>query len=414
LGRMIPFADSPAEPLYCTIPVFLVLLFFAHGDFPAIRHRSVFLGGLKENAFLGLHVGFCGICLLGSGENEENNNHLPMSVDRSDAPVRCAAVGESAHFGLSQGDDTPHRGGHADVRAGDTLLVVTAEALRSKKGHQQRLRTDYEAQHRDLEHLIAQNPEKVRSGLYQMEWSALRQKMAEMETQVALARKELDRSAILYGRRVISLAEHEKSAHQHERLERQRNSLREQQLAVWQSKKRELEQQIISLESDMASIEIEEENYIVKAPATGRVTNMQGFQTGNYLVQGQHIADISLDGPLVAECLVPTSAIGFIHPGQSVKFQIDTYHYHQWGMLEGRVRDINSNLLTNEQSGESFFIVRCQLDRDYLSLKNGFQARVGKGNTYTARFYLTDRTLWQLLFDRVDDWFNPNLRDKSG
>ena len=61
-----------------------------------------------------------------------------------------------------------------------------------------------------------------------------------------------------------------------------------------------------------------------------------------------------------------------------------------------------------------FFVVRCQLDQHYLSLKNGYQAQVGKGNTYTARFYLTDRTLWQLLFDRVDDWFNPNLKDQRG
>jgi len=74
---------------------------------------------------------------------------------------------------------------------------------------------------------------------------------------------------------------------------------------------------------------------------------------------------------------------------------------------QGRVHDVNNNLLANEQTGEFFFTVRCQLDRDYLSLKNGYKAQVGKGHTYTARFYLTDRTLWQLLFDRMDDWFNP-------
>jgi len=256
------------------------------------------------------------------------------------------------------------------VRAGDTLLVVTSEALHSKKNHQQRLRSDYEAQLRDLGHLIAQNPEKVQTGLYRMEWSAQEQKIAEIQTQVALAKKELDRNTSLYERRVISLAEYEKIVHRHEHLEGQRNSLIEQQLAVWQSKKRELEQQLISLASDMASIEIEEINYIVKAPITGRTTNIQGFQAGNYLVQGQHIADISAEEPLVAECLVPTSAIGFIHLGQPVKFQIDTYHYLQWGMLEGKVSDINNNLRVNEQTGESFFTVRCRLDRDYLSLKN--------------------------------------------
>jgi len=300
------------------------------------------------------------------------------------------------------------------VHAGDTLLIVTSEALYSKKDHQQRLRGDYEAQLRDLDCLINQNPTKVQTGLYQMEWSALQQKIAEVQTQITLAKKELDRNNILYKDGIISLAEYEKSIYQHEQLEGQRNALKEQQFAVWQSKKRELEQQLISLSSDVVAMEIEEDNYVVKAPVTGRVTNLQGFQTGNYLIQGQHLADISTEESLVAECLVPTSAIGYIYPGQSVKFQIDTYHYNQWGMLDGKVHNINNNLLANEQTGESFFVVRCQLDQNYLSLKSGYQAQVGKGNTYTARFYLTDRTLWQLLFDRVDDWFNPNLKDQRG
>lgn len=300
------------------------------------------------------------------------------------------------------------------VRAGDTLLVVTSEALYSKKDHQQRLQADYEAQLRDLNHLIAQSPTKIQTGLYRMEWSALQQKIVEIQTQIALAKKELDRNSILYKDGIISLAEYEKSIHQHEQLESQRNSINEQQFAIWQSKKRELEQQLLSLSSDVAAIEIEEDNYVVKAPVTGRVTNLQGFQANNYVIQGQHLLDISAEDSLIAECLIPTSAIGYIYPGQSVRLQIDTYHYNQWGMLDGKVYDINNNLLTNEQTGESFIVVRCQLDRNYLSLKNGYRAQVGKGNTYTARFYLTDRTLWQLLFDRVDDWFNPNLRNQRG
>ena len=42
---------------------------------------------------------------------------------------------------------------------------------------------------------------------------------------------------------------------------------------------------------------------------------------------------------------------------------------------------------------------------------NSYKGKIGKGMTLTARFYLLDRTLWQLLFDRVDDWFNPNLKN---
>ncbi|WP_164112805.1 MULTISPECIES: HlyD family secretion protein [Sphingobacterium] len=298
------------------------------------------------------------------------------------------------------------------VHQGDTLLIITSETLHSKKDYQQQMRQDYESQLRDLKSLVNHTPQAVQTGLYQLEWSALQQRLSEIQTQITLAKKELDRNSTLYQDGVISLAEYEKTLYQHEQLQGQRNALREQQFATWQSKKRELEQQLISLSSDVATLDIEADNYIVKAPVTGRITNLQGFQSGNHLMQGQHLADISVEDALVAECLVPTSAIGYIQTGQAVKFQIDTYHYNQWGMLDGEVLDINNNLMTNEQTGESYFVVRCKLAQHHLSLKNGYRGQVGKGNTYTARFYLTDRTLWQLLFDKVDDWFNPNLKNQ--
>lgn len=300
------------------------------------------------------------------------------------------------------------------VNKGDTLLVIASEALFSKKDHQQRLSNDYDAQLRDLTSLINHRPQAIQTGLYQLEWSALQQKLAEIQTQITLAKKEHDRNSSLYQDGVISLAEYEKTLYQHEQLKGQHASLKEQQFAVWQSKKRELEQQLLSLSSEVSNIEIEEDNYVVKAPMTGRVTNLQGFQSGNYLMQGQHLADISTEESLIAESLIPSSAIGYVHKGQSVKFQIDTYHYNQWGMLDGEVVDINNNLMTNEQTGASFFVVRSKLAQHHLSLRNGYRGQVGKGNTYTARFHLTDRTLWQLLFDKVDDWFNPNLKNQYG
>jgi len=123
-------------------------------------------------------------------------------------------------------------------------------------------------------------------------------------------------------------------------------------------------------------------------------------QQQDYNAQLQH---------LIAECLVSPKDIGFIHPSQNVRFQIDTYNYNQWGLLNGSVKEIDKNLVVNEQTGEGLFKIRCGINKGYLQLKNGYRGNIGKGMSFTARFYLTNRTLWQLLFDRADDWFNPNL-----
>lgn len=301
------------------------------------------------------------------------------------------------------------RANNQSVTKGDTLLIITSDVLLNKKRHQDVMHKDYHDQLHDLNIVLRGADTPMRTGLYQMELASLKERMAEIETQLMLAQRELERNEKLFQQGIIPLAEYEKSTYTRQQYQNQLNAAQEQQHATWQSKKRELEQQLASVQTEKATVDIESENYILKAPANGRIVNFQGFGEGNYILQGQHIADISADDDLIAECLVPAASIGFIHPDQPVNFQIDTYNYNQWGMISGTVSDIDYNIITDERSGEAFFRVRCNLNEYHLTLRNGHRAQVGKGNTYTARFHLIDRTLWQLLFDRVDDWFNPAL-----
>jgi HlyD family secretion protein len=52
------------------------------------------------------------------------------------------------------------------------------------------------------------------------------------------------------------------------------------------------------------------------------------------------------------------------------------------------------------------------LDNKQLHLKNGFAGELKKGMTVQARFVVIKRSLWQLLFDKIDDWVNPTAPEK--
>lgn len=295
-----------------------------------------------------------------------------------------------------------------EVKAGDTLLMVTSEHLGAKRQLQDGLNSDYAAQLSDLSKLVRKDFSNLSTGQYQKEVAAFKEKVAELSSQLELARKDLDRAKVLFDQGVIPQAEYDKTFFTHQNLKSQVNAVGEQQMAQWQAQKREVQRQLTTVASDISQIQIEGENYIIKAPVSGRLVNLSGIQEGNYLIQGQNIVEISADANLVAECSVSPNDIGLIKKGQKVKFQIDTYNYNQWGMVDGKVEDIDQNIVMTE-SGQSFFKVRCSMDKNFLQLRNGYRGDIEKGSTYTARFYLLDRTLWQLLFDRVDDWFNPNL-----
>lgn len=131
---------------------------------------------------------------------------------------------------------------------------------------------------------------------------------------------------------------------------------------------------------------------------------------GSYLNAGQPIAQISPDHDLVVETAVSPDDNGLIKKNQQVIFQLDAFNYHQWGMLSGSVVDIDRNVSINEK--EAFFNVRCSLDTLTIALKSGYTTQVTKGMTLTSRFIITRRSLFDLLFDKVDDWLNPKQSKK--
>ena len=297
-----------------------------------------------------------------------------------------------------------------EIKQGEKLLVITAEQLDTQKSLQSSQTTDYSAQLQDLNKLTRGQYGGLQTGQYQRELSAMQEKIAQVQTKLSLAKKDYDRANLLYGQGVIPKAEYDKFYYDYQGLQNQVSSIREQQLAQWQAQKRDVERQIRFLGAEVQRINQEQKNYIITAPISGRLVNFSGIQKGNFIIQGQNIGEISPEESLVAECLVSPKDIGFIKVGQKVKFQVDTYNYNQWGLLEGKVKEIDQNITVNQQTGDAYFRVLCTMDKNFLALKNGYKGQIGKGMTLTARFHLTDRTLWQLLFDRVDDWFNPNLK----
>ena len=175
----------------------------------------------------------------------------------------------------------------------------------------------------------------------------------------------------------------------------------------WESERTSYEIEIRELQSAIKQLQEEKTKYIIKAPASGSVIQFSGVRQGNFIAPGQTIAYISNDNDLLAECYVLPTDIGFIKQEQTVAFQLDAFNYNQWGLAYGTVKEISKDIVTiNEQP---VFRVRCSLDNKYLTLKNGYVGNLKKGMTLTGRFYLTDRSLWQLLFDKIDNWINPKL-----
>jgi membrane fusion protein, peptide pheromone/bacteriocin exporter len=71
------------------------------------------------------------------------------------------------------------------------------------------------------------------------------------------------------------------------------------------------------------------------------------------------------------------------------------------------VIDIDRNITI--QGEQAFFKVRSSMNTTAMQLNSGYKTEVSKGMTLTTRYSITRRSLYQLLFDKVDDWLNPKI-----
>ena len=138
----------------------------------------------------------------------------------------------------------------------------------------------------------------------------------------------------------------------------------------------------------------------------GAIQGIGAIQAGNFLYQGNKIGEISPDTTLVVSCFISPKDIGYIRQGQKIKLSVDAFNYNEWGFVGGQVQDISKDIILIEQ-GKAAFTVKCTLDSDHLTLKNGYRGYLKKGMSVSSRFMLARRSLFQLLYDKVDNWMNP-------
>jgi len=216
----------------------------------------------------------------------------------------------------------------------------------------------------------------------------------------------------LYENGAITLAESEKFRFEFDKAVSDQTLLINRWKFQWETEAMGFQRELSELLSREAEIAEQRKLFILRAHVSGSVQNLAGLQAGSYVFANQKIAEISPDTRLIALCYVKPTDIGLIRKGQTVNFQIDAFNYNQWGLISGEVIDISDDIILTAQ-GNAVFKVRCMLDREYLTLRNNSIGNLRKGMSFTARFLITERSLYDLLYDKLDDWLNPNLSEAT-
>ena len=299
---------------------------------------------------------------------------------------------------------------NAVVNKGDTLIKIAKESLLTEKQTQNTLSGDTQMLLKDMVNLLANRVSYLKTAIAKEESYQYQARKNELQSKIAQTQINFNRSKILFDKGIIASAEHEKQLYELRFAQQALQSFVSQQKSTWENQKRDLEERVKNIDGSISKIKVEENNYVVLAPISGTIESFSGLQVGSFLNASQPIATISAVDQLIVESMVSPNDIGLIYKNQKVKFQIDAFNYNQWGLLEGKVIDIDRNITI--QGDQAFFKVRCSLNSIEMKLLSGYKTKVSKGMTLTSRYIITTRSLFDLLFDKMDDWLNPKQISK--
>lgn len=142
-------------------------------------------------------------------------------------------------------------------------------------------------------------------------------------------------------------------------------------------------------------------SYVLRAPVAGKVTALTARVGQPANPQVPLMTIVPAGSTLQAELAVPSSAIGFVKPGQEVRLAIDAFPYQRFGTVKGRILTVAASAINAQGPNGttiSVYPVKVKLDQSSVNAYGRSEPLVS-GMTLTARIVTEKQTLLEWLFE---------------
>ena len=287
------------------------------------------------------------------------------------------------------------------------LKIRSKEPAGSMKGDLDELQ-EVQANIDDIKMLLA-NPMKLPRGKrYMQEYEAYSSKLSYLNTLYHKADKECERNEGLFQHELISEKQFDDLCFEREKAIRDIESFKSEALRLWQEAHTGYLQRKRILETRIRQMEERIHLTTVYAPVSGNLVDMKAIYPGTSVSAGEVIGIVSPDSKLIGEFYLEPKDIAFIHEGQTVRLRLYSFPSQEWGMPSGTIYEISDDFILFDQ--RPAYRVKCHIDGISIQLKNGFTGHLKKGMTFQAHCMVANRTIFQLLWDKTDNWLNPTNR----
>jgi HlyD family secretion protein len=153
------------------------------------------------------------------------------------------------------------------------------------------------------------------------------------------------------------------------------------------------------------------ERTVVAAPVAGTVVGLRFRTPGGVVAAGEAILDlVPADDELLIDAKVAPTDIDVVHPGLPAQVHFLAYRQRAMLRIEGRVRQVSADSLTDPDSGQAYFAARIEIDRQQLAALAP-QVELTPGMPAEVLILTGERTMLETLLDPVRTLFRRGLRE---
>lgn len=295
---------------------------------------------------------------------------------------------------------------NADVNKGDTLLVIETSKLRNRIKLQESELKMKQAYLQDLTFIHNNSIDSLSTNKYVEDYQFYKSQYFLLELKLKNEKKKFWREEQLFNREVTTEVEYEKYKFDYDQSKLDLKRLVEQNTNRWAKEYDLYLENEKRTKREISNLEEQIDKSIIISPIDGTINGYKKIEKGAIVFANQQIAEISPKGELIAELYITPKDIGLVNKNMEVLIQIDAFNYNQWGSINGQISEVSNDVIVVNKT--PMFKAKCKLQKDFLVLKNGYVGKLKKGMSLRSRIKITERSLFDLLYDKIDDWVNPN------
>jgi HlyD family secretion protein/epimerase transport system membrane fusion protein len=149
----------------------------------------------------------------------------------------------------------------------------------------------------------------------------------------------------------------------------------------------------------------------VTAPVAGTVVQLKAKTVGGVVGAGQSILDIvPSDDELLIEARIAPTDIDVVRSGLPAQVVFSAFKQRNLPRLEGRVRDVSADRITDPQSGNAFYLARVEVDRGHIR-SIAPELELTAGMPAEVMIMSGEKTLFQYLVEPLRDSLRRSFRE---